>query len=102
MHYDLGLQGLGIVIGLSLAFGLIIQLLFWRSTPHWLWIVGALAYFAGGLFVSEVMFATATEADIQPIIDGLAFDETLLAGLMCGVAAVAATYLVRRVVGRPA
>lgn len=35
--------------------------------------------------MSEVLFATATVDQIQPIIDGLAFDESLLGGLIGGV-----------------
>jgi hypothetical protein len=50
----------------------------------------------GGLFLSEVMFATSTEQDIQPIIDGLAFDESLLGGLIVGVVVVLATWYASR------
>jgi len=98
VQYDLGLQGLGILVGLSIGFGVIAQIVLWRSVPRWLWLVAGGAYFLGGLFVSEVMFATATEKDIQPVIDGLAFDETLLGGLIAGLVAIAATwYLTSRV-----
>ena len=96
MHYDLGLQGLGILIGLSLGFGVIAQLLLWRWVPRWLWLVAGGACFVGGLLVSEVMFATATEDEIQPIIDSLAFDEALLIGLLAGLLAVLATWYVSR------
>jgi hypothetical protein len=48
------------------------------------------------VFVSEVMFATYTEDEIQPIIDGLAFDEALLGGLVVGLVVAIATWFVSR------
>jgi hypothetical protein len=51
------------------------------------------AFFLGGLFVSEVMFGTAPEAELQPNIDGLSFDEALLGGLIVGLAATIAAWL---------
>ena len=92
MHYDLGLQGLGILIGMSIGFGVIAQIVLWKWVPRWLGLVGAIGWFVGGLFLSEVMFATSTEQDIQPIIDGLAFDESMLGGLVVGSVAVLATW----------
>jgi hypothetical protein len=86
MQYDLGLTGLGILIVLSLGFGIIAQIL-GRAETRWLWLIGAAGWFVGGLYMSEVLFATATEDEIQPIIDGLAFDEALLGGLIGGVVA---------------
>ena len=35
---------------------------------------------------SEVIWGAMTEAEIQPIIDGLALDESLLGGLIGGIA----------------
>lgn len=98
MQWDLGLQGLGLLALMSLGFGVIAQLLMWRATTtRWLWLIAAAAYFVAGLFVSEVMFGWATEADLQPNIDGLSFDEALLISLIPGVLAVIATwYLTRR------
>jgi hypothetical protein len=87
MQYDLGLTGLGILLALSLAFGIIAQLA-GRAESDRLWLIGAAGWFIGGLFMSEVMFATATEDEIQPIVDGLAFDEALLGGLIGGVLAM--------------
>lgn len=77
MEWDLGLQGVGVLLAMSLGFGTIVQILRWRST-HWLWLIAATAYFASGVFVSEVWFGWATEEDLQPNIDGLSFDEVLL------------------------
>ena len=97
MHFDLGLQGIGILLGISLIFGVAAQVVFWRVARPWLGIVGAAAWFVGGLIASEVVWGTLTEKDIQPIIDGLAFDESLLGGLVLGLPVVLLTwYVIRR------
>jgi hypothetical protein len=90
MDTDLGLTGLGLLIVLSLAFGGITHFL-GRPGIRYEWLLMAAAFFLGGLFLSEVMFAGATEAELQPIIDGLAFDEALLGGLVVGLVAFAIT-----------
>lgn len=95
MQFDLGLTGLGILLAFALGFGAISQFI-GRSGTRWQWLVAAAAWFLGGLYMSEVLFATATTDEIQPIIDGLAFDESLLGGLVAGVAAV---FVTRFVVG---
>ena len=84
MQFDLGVQGLTIL--LALAVGIVIeeQLVGRHHKPLAGLIAGAAA-FLGGLFVSEVMFAGATEAEIQPVIDGLAFDEAMLGSILVGV-----------------
>jgi hypothetical protein len=84
------------LIVISLGFGLLVGLLAGRATTRWLWLIGAVAWFVGGLFASEVVWGTMTEDEIQPIIDGLAFDESLLGGLILGVLSVAATWVVTR------
>jgi hypothetical protein len=97
MQWDLGLQGLGLLIAMSLGFGLIAQLVVGRTTTRWMWLITAATYFVGGLFISEVWFGWATQEDLQPNIDGLSFDEVLLIGLIPGIAAVLITrYLTRR------
>ena len=95
MQYDLGLVGLGLLLVLSLGFGVIAQIAGRAETP-WLWLLGGAGWFVGGLYMSEVLFATATVDDVQPIIDGLAFDESLLGGLIGGVLA---TFIARFVTG---
>jgi uncharacterized membrane protein len=67
-----------------------------RATTGWLWLVAAVTYFAAGLFISEVWFGWATEAELQPNIDGLSFDEVLLIGLVPGILVVLVTWYVTR------
>jgi hypothetical protein len=43
MQWDLGLQGLGLLILLSLGFGVIVQLVAGRSTTRWLWAIAPAA-----------------------------------------------------------
>jgi len=86
----------------SLGFGVVAQVVLWKSAPRWLWLVGAIGWFAGGMLLSEVMFATSTKKDIQPVIDGLAFDESLLGDLIVGSAAVVVAMLARRMGRRAA
>lgn len=80
MEWDLGLQGLGVLALMAVVFGVIAQAIFWSHGTRWTWLIGTLAFFAFGLFISEVWFGWATEADLQPNIDGLSFDEVLLIG----------------------
>lgn len=94
MQWDLGLQGFAVLVGMSLAFGLVAQLIVGRATSRWLWLIASGAYFVGGLVVSEMLFGWATAEELQPNIDGLSFDEVLLLGLIPGVAAIVITRLV--------
>lgn len=87
MQLDLGFAGLGLLVIFSVGFGLVAQLVRKSSTP-WVGPVAAIGWFAGGLFASEVVFGRATVDEIQPIIDGLAFDEALLGGLIAGALVV--------------
>ena len=101
MQWDLGLQGVALLIVLSLGFGLFAQLVFWSSANRWVWLVGSAAFFASGLFISEVWFGAATAQQLQPNVDGLSFDEVLL-GFVVGVPIVlAARYLTWRRSHRP-
>ena len=96
MDWDLGLQGIALLLGMSIGFGVVAQLLLWRATPHWLWALATAAYFVSGLFVSEVWFGWATEEDLQPNIDGLSFDEVLLIAPLFGIVVVVVAWLVTR------
>ncbi|HEY8177629.1 MAG TPA: hypothetical protein VIH19_03440 [Candidatus Limnocylindria bacterium] len=87
MEYDLGLQALALLTGLSLVFGVIAHLVLGRDT-RWMWLIGTIGFFVGCLIASEVVFSWATVAELQPQIDGLSFDEALLGGLVVGVPVV--------------
>ena len=104
MNYDLGLQGLTLLLVPALLFGLLAQLVVWRSATHWMWLIGATAWFLGGLFASEVLYgAETTEQNLQPLIDGLLWDEALFGGLVTGLLAVVVTWFgTRRHVSEPA
>jgi hypothetical protein len=92
MQFDMGLMGLGLLAVMSLAFGLVAQVVLGKDT-HWMWAIAATAWFVGGLVFSEVIFAGE---DVQPIIDGLSFDEALLGGLVVGVPVAVLTWLATR------
>jgi hypothetical protein len=96
MQWDLGLQGLGVLLALSLGVGLVAHLVAHRSTTRWMGLIAAAAAFVTGLVTSEVWFGWATEEDLQPNVDGLSFDEALLSVLLAGVAAVVVTRLMMR------
>jgi hypothetical protein len=102
MEWDLGLQGIGVLLLMSLGFGVVTQLAFGRATTRWIGLVVAAVHFVAGLFISEVWFGWATAADLQPNIDGLSFDEVLLTGLVPVVLTVLVIWYVtknRRVQG---
>lgn len=96
MTWDLGLQGLGVLALMSIAFGIIAVPIVGLHPRLWVWLIATAAYFVTGLFISEVWFGWATEEELQPNIDGLSFDEVLLIGLIPGVAAVLVTRRVTR------
>jgi len=97
MQFDLGLVGLSVLIAISLAFGAIVQLVVGRRAhTQWLWLIAATGWFIGGLFASEVVWGDLTVEEIQPMIDGLALDESLLGGLIGGLVAVIIALLVMR------
>ena len=95
MQWDLGLLGVGVLIALSLGFGIFTQLVFWRTTG-WLWLLASAVFFVAGILISEAWFGWATAAELQPNIDGLSFDEVLI-GYAVGIPAVLiAKYLTGR------
>ncbi len=94
MQFNVGLEGAGILVAMSLGFGLIAQVIV-RST-RWTWLIGAVAFFVGGLLTSEVLYGSATVEELQPNYDGLSFDEALLGGLVIGVPVVLVTWYVTR------
>lgn len=96
MQFDLGSTGQVILVFFAFGFGAVAQLIVGDRASRWLWAVAALGWIVGAVFASEVLFATATTDQIQPIVDGLAFDEALLGGLLGGVIAAAATWAATR------
>ena len=79
MDWDLGAAGAGLLLAMSVGFGLVCQVVAGRGTTRWMWLIGAGTFFVVGLLISEAWFGWATEEDLQPNYDGLSFDETLLA-----------------------
>jgi hypothetical protein len=84
MQWDLGWQGIGVLVGLSLGFGILAQLLFLSRVTWWVGIVSAALFFVAGVLISEVWFGWATGEDLQPNINGLSFDEVLI-GFAVGI-----------------
>lgn len=81
---------LGLLVIISLGFGAIAQFA-GRAGTGWSWLIAAAGWFVGGLIASEVSWGKMTEGEIQPIIDGLALDESLLGGLIAGLVVVVVT-----------
>jgi hypothetical protein len=79
VDWDLGATGVGLLVAMSVVFGLGSQLVAGRGTTRWMWLIGAGTFFVVGLLISEAWFGWATEEDLQPNYDGLSFDESLLA-----------------------
>jgi Na+/proline symporter len=95
MEWDLGLQGVAVLLVMSLVFGAIVQATFWGRATHWLWLVATLAGFVVGVFISEVWFGWATADELQPNIDGLSFDEVLLGFVVATVGVLVARFVMR-------
>jgi hypothetical protein len=55
MLLEIGIAGLGLLASISVIFGLVAQLVIGQRN-HWTWLVGAVAWFVGGLFASEVIW----------------------------------------------
>jgi hypothetical protein len=96
MEWDLGIRGIGLLLAMSLGFGVIVQLIMWRAAMRVWWLVGSAAYFVSGVFVSEVWFGWATEEDLQPNIGGLSFDEVLLLTPLIAIPLVIVVWLLSR------
>lgn len=99
MQYDLGSTAQTIVILFAIGFGAVAQLVVGTRASRWVWLAGAIGWVVGAVFMSEVLFATATVDEIQPIIDGLAFDEALLGGLVGGLVGAGLTWAATRGAG---
>ena len=98
VQWDLGLEGFGVLVGMSAGFGLLAQLVWGRRT-RWMWLISGGTFLVAGLLTSELWFGWATDEELQPNIDGLSLDEAFIFGLLAGVVSVTVT---RRVIrGRP-
>ena len=95
MQLDLGVEGLALLVVMSLAFGAFTQLVFLGRGVWWVGIVATVAAFAMGLFVSEVWFGWATAEELQPNIGGLSFDEVLVTYLIGGVIVLVTRFMTR-------
>jgi hypothetical protein len=95
MQWDLQAEGLALLVVMSLIFGGAVQVVFLGRGVWWVGLASAVASFAVGLFISEVWFGWATEAELQPNIGGLSFDEVLIGFLLMGVVVVVARYMTR-------
>jgi hypothetical protein len=104
MQYDLGPGGLGLLVVTSIGFGVVAQLVAGRAGRPWMGVIGAVAWFVGGVVASEVIWGRATVQELQPMIDGLLLDEAMLGGFVLGVPAVLVTWFLARrgAVHRPA
>ncbi len=100
VQWDLGVQGVGLLLVMAVVFGLAVQLVWGRAGWPWLWPAAAVAGFGSGILISEVWFGWATEEELQPNIDGVSYDETLLALLLTALA-VLVVRLVRRRTRQP-
>lgn len=96
MQWDVGALGLMVLALVSLAFGLVAQLVIGRHEGRWIWLAAAAAYFVLGLVISEVWFGWATEEELQPNIDGLSFDEVLLGVIPGLIVVLVIRHFVRR------
>lgn len=96
MEWDLGLQGLGVLLVMSVVFGVFTQLVFWGHATRWLGTLAGALMFVVGLLVSEGLFGWATGVDLQPNIDGLSFDGVLLSFLVAGFVVLVARAVVWR------
>jgi hypothetical protein len=95
VKWDLGIQGISLLLLMAVTFGLVVEVIWGRAHWHWLWPAATVAGFVIAVLVSEAWFGWATAEDLQPNIDGVSYDETLL-GLMLTALAVLTVRLVTR------
>ena len=99
MRWDLGLQGLVVLAGISLGFGVIAGLIVGKGVAYRLvaTAITTLACFGVGLVTSEVLFGWATGEELQPNVDGLSRDEVLLSSVLTtAVVVLVMRYLAHR------
>jgi len=95
--WDLGLRGAGVLLIYAAGFGVVAAVLLHRYYASWIvGLIATTAYFVGGLAISEWWFGWATAEDLQPNIDGLSRDETLLAWIPGIIAVLVVRHYARR------
>ncbi|HEU4912679.1 MAG TPA: hypothetical protein VFV76_12355 [Actinomycetes bacterium] len=101
MQWDLGLEGLAVLGGMSLGVGAVAGLVVGKGAGYRLLAtaVTTVACFGVGLFTSEVLFGWATEEELQPNIDGLSRDEVLLSSVLTAAVVVLLMRYLRRRAG---
>lgn len=92
MQWDLGLWGATVLGAVSLGFGVLAGLVAGGDPVRRVRVaaVTAVACFGAGLLTSEWLFGWATEAELQPNVDGLSRDEVLLSSVVTTALVVAA------------
>jgi hypothetical protein len=90
MRWDLGVQGAGLLVAMSIGLAVVAGLLVDGDWPRRLKVAAtdAVACVAVGALTSEWLFGWATEEELQPNVDGLSRDEVLLSGILTTVAVV--------------
>lgn len=90
MRWDLGVEGIGLLVAMSIGLAVVALLAMDGDWPRRLKVaaVDALACVLVGALTSEWLFGWATEEDLQPNVDGLSRDEALLSGIVTTVAVV--------------
>jgi hypothetical protein len=102
VEWDLGPAGTALLLAISLGFGVVAQLIMWKITTHWFWLIAAAVYFVSGLLISEFWFGWATEEELQPNVDGLSFDEAVWISLVPGLLLMLIAWVIgRRARARP-
>jgi hypothetical protein len=98
MQWDMGLQGVVVMAGIALAFGVLAALLVGGGLTRRAWaaVITTVACFGAGLLTSEWLFGWATEEELQPNVDGLSRDEVLLSSFLVTVAVVVGLRLAAR------
>ena len=90
MQWDLGPEGVAVLGGISLGFGVLAGLLVGDGPARRVGsaVATALACAGVGLLTSEWLFGWATGDDLQPNVDGLSRDEVLLSSVIVTVLVV--------------
>lgn len=97
-QWDLGIQGIALMAAIAVGFGAAAAVLAGGRASRRIGVgaAAAIACFVVGLWTSEVFFGWATEAELQPNVDGLSRDEVLLSSALTTLVVVLAAHLLGR------